>query len=131
MLHYLITADGKPLSGQWISFRHLPGGDIYMEPFRKRAINPFIEVFGKHPDSFRSSALALGGYPGPLKGINLIIPVLPKVPLSFTLWPGDREFPPSANILFDAHASSYLPTEDYAHLPGLAINAMKSFFKPS
>ncbi len=130
MLHYLVNADGKPLSGEWISFRHLPGGDIYMEPFRKRAIDPFVKVFGHQPRLFRSSALALGGYPGPLTGINLIIPVLPRVPISFTLWPGDQEFPPSANILFDGSASSYLPTEDYAHLPGLAVSAMKSFLTP-
>ncbi len=126
ILHYLVTADGKELSGEWISFRQLPGGDIYMVPFRKRAIDPFIKIFGCHPRLFCSSARALGGHPGPLTGTNLVIPVLPRVPISFTLWAGDEEFPPSANILFDSSASSYLPTEDYAHLPGMVIGAMKS-----
>jgi len=29
LLHYLVTADGTPLSGEWISYRHLPGGEIH------------------------------------------------------------------------------------------------------
>ncbi|NMA92155.1 MAG: DUF3786 domain-containing protein [Firmicutes bacterium] len=124
MLHYLVTADGEPLAGEWISFRHLPGGGIYMEPFRKRALDPFLKIYGHQPRAFLSSATILGGYPGSLNGINRVIPVLPCVPLLFILWPGDEELPPSANILFDRSAPAYLPTEDYAHLPGMVIKAM-------
>ncbi len=129
MLHYLVTADGKPLTGRWISYRHLPGGDIYMVPFQRRAIQPFLHSFGRQPENFCRAAAALGGIKGPGGGVNMIIPVLPRVPLSFVLWPGDEELPSSANILFDAQAPSYLPTEDYAHLPALVIKEMEAYLE--
>lgn len=125
ILHYLVTADGSPLSGEWIAFRHLPGGDIYTEPFRRRAIVPFLKAFGSTPDSFVSAAAALGGIRIEGSGTGMAVPVFPRVPINFTLWPGDDELPASASILFDARAASYLPTEDYAHLPALLVEAMQ------
>lgn len=125
ILHYLVTADGNPLGGEWVSYRHLPGGEIYTEPFRRRAVLPFLQTYGENPGGFIDGAAALGGIRNEGSGISMIIPVLPRVPLNFTLWPGDDELPSSAAILFDSQAASYLPTEDYAHLPALIIGAMK------
>ncbi len=125
ILHYLTTADGRPLTGQWISYRHLPGGDIYINPFQKRAVTPFLKTFGERPEDFKKAAAALGGYRVDTSGISMAIPVLPRVPICFTIWPGDEEMPTSANILFDEAAASYLPTEDYAHLPAIVNGAMK------
>jgi hypothetical protein len=126
MLHYLTIANGNPLAGEWISYRHLPGGDIYFVPFQQRAVHPFLRSFGHRPEDFSRAAAALGGYKGPAGGISMIIPVMPRVPLCFVLWPGDDELPPSANILFDAQAASYLHTEDYAHLPAIVTGEMKA-----
>jgi len=129
MLHYLVTADGTPLTGRWIAYRHLPGGDIYNEPFRKRAITPFLKTFEDQPERFREAAEALGGHQQSISGIGMAVPVLPMVPLCFVLWPGDEEISGSANILFDEAAPSYLPTEDYAHLPAIVNGAMKEQIK--
>ncbi|MDY6826253.1 MAG: DUF3786 domain-containing protein [Bacillota bacterium] len=125
LLHYLVTANGTLLTGQWIAFRHLPGGQIYIDPFNGRAVKPFLKAFGEKPEDFQQAAKSLGGYQLPLSGISIAIPVLPRVPICFILWPGDEEMPASANILFDEAASSYLPTEDYAHLPAMVITAMQ------
>lgn len=129
ILHYLITADGTPLAGQWIAYRHLPGGDIYSDPFQKRAVTPFLKAFGDRPEEFKKAAEALGGNPLVLSGISMVVPVLPRVPICFTIWPGDEEMPASANILFDRSAHSYLPTEDYAHLPAIITGAMKAHMR--
>ncbi|NLY38566.1 MAG: DUF3786 domain-containing protein [Firmicutes bacterium] len=125
VLHYLITADGTPLQGHWVSYRHLPGGDIYIEPFRRRALTPFLNAFAHQPDRFQEAAAALGGRRAALGGENAVISVMPRVPLCFVLWPGDDEIPAAANILFDAQAPSYLPTEDYGHLPAIVCAEMK------
>lgn len=126
ILHYLVTAEGTPLKGRWIAYRHLPGGDIYIGPFQKRAITPFLNTFGDFPEDFRKAALALGGKEISQSGISMVIPVLPRVPVCFILWPGDEEMSASANILFDESAPDYLPTEDYAHLPALINGALEN-----
>ncbi len=126
MLHYLAIADGTPLSNRLVSFRHLPGGDIYMAPFQGRAVTPFLKTFGSRPEDFERGALALGGYRGEGSGTSMVVPVMPRVPLCFVIWAGDEEFSPSATILFDQAASSYLSTEDYAHLPAIITAEMKA-----
>jgi len=129
ILHYMITANGQKLTGRWIAYRHLPGGDIYIDPFNNRAVKPFLRTFGEIPDEYEKSALAMGGTRLSMSGISIKIPVLPRVPICFQLWPGDDEMPASANILFDETASGYLPTEDYAHLPAMVVGAMKNYMK--
>ena len=37
--------------------------------------------------------------------------VLPRVPLAVIYWRGDEDFPANCQILFDASASHYLPTD--------------------
>jgi hypothetical protein len=46
---------------------------------------------------------------------------LPRVPVVLSLWMGDEEFPPEANLYFDQSIASYLPTEDIAYLAGAAV----------
>jgi len=120
-LHYLVTADGAPLQNEWITFKELPGGSVYGEPYRKRTIVPLIRYFGGNPEKFREAGLSLGGAEYNYGDLSLLLHPFPRIPMVFVLWKGDDEFAPSAGILYDACAAHYLPTEDYALLPGLII----------
>jgi hypothetical protein len=46
---------------------------------------------------------------------------LPRVPIVLSLWRGDEEFPPEANLYFDQSISSYLSTEDIAYLSSAVV----------
>lgn len=129
ILHYLVNAGGAPLTGRWVAFRHLPGGNIYVAPFQGRAVTPFLKAFGHSPEAFVKAAEALGGRKLEQSGVSMAIDVFARVPLCFTLWPGDDELPATAAILFDEAAAGYLPTEDYAHLPALVIGALLNKLK--
>jgi len=120
-LHYLVNADGTPLKGEWITFKELPGGHIYVDPYQKRTIKPLLKYFGHQFDKFQELALSLGGRPYSHGDVSMVMQPFPRVPIVYALWKGDEELPPSATILYDASAPSYLPTEDYALLPGLII----------
>jgi hypothetical protein len=128
-LHYLSDASGMPLKGEWISFKELPGGQIYITPFQNRAVKPFSKIFGSQPENFTRAAEKLGGEKARYGDLSYILPVFPRVPVMLVLWQGDEEFPPAGTILFDATAGSYLPTEDYAMLSGLLVSKLKAALK--
>lgn len=125
VLHYLTSLTEASGTGRLISFKELPGGDMYIRPFTGRSIEPFVRIFGNHPQKLLDAAAVLGGQPNELGNIGVTITTFPRVPITFVLWEGDDEFPPSGNILFDASAPEILPTEDYAVLASMVVFALK------
>jgi len=125
LLHYLTHCSSRVVEGCKIAFRELPNGSIYVTPFTNRSIKPLIAIFGANQNKLIQAAQLLGGWREDIGDVAVTIPVLPKIPITFVLWEGDDEFPPTGNVLFDASASSHLHTEDYALLPGLTIWEMK------
>lgn len=125
IIHYLINASNMNVQGSHVAFRQLPSGDIYIGPFTNRTIRPLVSIFGKNPDKLMSAGEMLGGKVDKIGDYAVTIDVFPKIPVTFVLWEGDDEFPPSGNVLFDSSAPAHLDTEDYAMLPGLAIFKMK------
>ncbi|MGQ9598230.1 MAG: DUF3786 domain-containing protein [Anaerolineae bacterium] len=119
LLHYLLTADGTPLADRWIAFRNLPGGLGYDEAFQRRAEHRLVQVFGQDPRAFEAAAQALGGERLNFGDVSFAFRILPRVWLAVVLYVADEEFPASANVLFDAAAGHYLPTEDLAVLGGM------------
>jgi hypothetical protein len=114
ILHYLAMAKGSPLSGKLISYKQLPGGTAYFAAFSQRAITPLVKHFGSNPEPLLSAAAKLGGSAAGHGDVSVTISAFPRVPITLVLWTGDDEVAPNGNVLFDANASDYLPTEDLA-----------------
>lgn len=113
MLHYLINAQSKPLSGKNISFKEVPnGGSIYYSTFRKRAVDPLVKTFSEDLQSFKEAASALNGAAEGFGDASTTIYVFPFVPVTYVIWQGDEEVSPTGTILFDSSVSYFLPVED-------------------
>jgi len=113
ILHYLINANFKPLTGKFISFKEIPGGgSIYYETFQKRAIQPLIKTFCKDCSQIYIAASNLEGTKGSLGHGNVTLKIFPYVPVTYVIWQGDDEVEDSGTILVDESITSYLPTED-------------------
>ena len=119
ILHYLINADGVHLADSWVAFRELPGGRVYDAAFRRRANLRLAQTFGRDLGGFVAAAEALGGTRLTYGDASFLFPMFPRLRLAAVLYLADEEFPASANVLFDAAASHYLPTEDLAVLGGM------------
>jgi hypothetical protein len=131
ILHYLSRATGEPLSGHSIDFREVPdGGGFYWSAFVSRAKQPLLETFGQDLELYLKVATNLGGEPQNLGEAAARFLAFPLVPVTHVLWRGDEEFPPEANILFDATISQHLSTEDIAALAGASVyRLMAAAFK--
>jgi hypothetical protein len=120
LLHYLLKASGQPLGREMIPYEDIPGCRPYLPVFERRVVRPLISAFGFDRDLFRSAGEILGGVPGSFGDVSFTLHALPKVPLTFILWEGDQEFPPSLKVLFDPSIDAYLPLEDITVLSKLA-----------
>jgi len=112
LLHYLIRADGNPLTGKWVAYKDIPGGLLYAAVFARRVTEPLQRRFGKSANSFRETGIKSGGEPVGIGDASFVLRAFPRVPLQYVLWEGDEEFPPSTQLLFDASVDHYLFLED-------------------
>ena len=112
LLHYLLRADGNPLAGKWVAYKDIPGGLLYAGVFARRVTEPLQRRFGKSAKSFREAGIQSGGEPVEIGDASFVLHAFPRVPLQYVLWEGDEEFPPSAQLLFDACVDHYLSLED-------------------
>lgn len=125
ILHYLANPTEILDTGTLISYKELPGGSIYIQPFTHRAIDPLVRTFGSNPDNLLEVATRIGGHSNGLGDVGVTFRVFPRIPVTLILWRADDEFPASGNILFDASAPAILPTEDYAVLASIVVFAFK------
>jgi len=112
LLHYLIHADGSPLAGKWVAYKDIPGGLLYAGVFARRVTEPLQRKFGRSASLFREVGAKSGGEPVDIGDSSFILNAFIHVPLQYILWEGDEEFPPSAQLLFDASVDHYLTLED-------------------
>lgn len=116
LLYYLLTADGAPLTGRWVSFADLPDGRTYNAAFQGYSGDEVVKAFGLDLDSFKSACSKVGGEPVEVGSASFVFQALPRVPLLLTYWLGDEDFPSSCKVLFDESASRYLPIDACAIL---------------
>lgn len=118
LLYYFVTADGAPLSGQWVSFADLPGGRTYNQAFQGYSgdvvRNSIPQIDGL--ECFKSACQSLGGQLLDIGSASFKFQALPRLPLLLTFWLGDEEFPSSCKVLFDSSATHYLPIDGCAIL---------------
>jgi len=112
LLHYLIRANGNPLTGKWVAYKDIPGGLLYAGVFARRVTEPLQRKFGKSAESFREAGMESGGEPVEIGDASFVLHAFPRVPLQYVFWEGDDEFPPSVQLLFDASVDHYLTLED-------------------
>jgi hypothetical protein len=124
LLHYLLQADGTPMASKWIAFRDLPGGLGYYAAFEGRANRRLVGAFGTDRPAFEAAAHTLGGETLTFGDASFVFRALPRLWLAVILYLADDEFPASANMVFDASASHYLPTEDLAVLGGMLASRL-------
>ena len=124
LLHYLIAADGSTVSGAWVGYKDIPGGLLYASVFTRRVTEPLVKKFGRSAKSFMDVGTALGGKPGGVGDASLVFEVLPRISMQYVLWEGDDEFPPNAQLLFDASVGHYLSLEDIVVLGQMTTRRM-------
>lgn len=110
VLHYLLNADGTPLTTSWVSYRELPGGLFYWQTIPK-VLEPLIKKHEDDGEGFLKKTFKIGGerYAG-FKFASIIFP-FKMFPVLMILDEKSTEFEANIRILFDSSAPHYLKTD--------------------
>ncbi len=112
ILHYLIQASGNPVGTTLVPYEDIPGCRTYLPVFERRVVRPLMSAFGYSRDAFLTAGKALGGKVEEYGDASFTLSAFPRLPITFILWEGEEEFPPSIKVLFDQSIHTYLPLED-------------------
>jgi hypothetical protein len=120
VLHYAVRrAKGLPaLTGEWISFKQLEGGEGYYPAFKKRVLEPIVRKYGSDIQALSGITARFKAKTVAMADAAVAVEVFEGAPVLLTMWKGDDEFGPEANVLFDKSISDIFCTEDAIVMAG-------------
>jgi len=131
LLNYLSYAKNIPLSGQWVSYRDLPSGNVFYPHIKKHTIEILGDFFsGCNKDILRISLveakfeLIQSKADLTAKGF-----FAPRIPILLHFWEGEEDIPSACQILFDSTISEQMHIEDSAALCNIIKNQVVNQYK--
>lgn len=126
LLHYLRKKiEGlPPLTGEWISFKELQGGEIYYSAFKKRVIDTLLRKTKDTPEVLTALKKRFTTGDDKVADVNVVIEVCEAVSFLLTYWKGDDEFGPEVNVLFDKNIKDIFCTEDVVVLSDVVVHSI-------
>ena len=120
ILHYAARrAQGlPPLTGEWVSFKQLEGGQGYYPAFKKRVLDPILRKYGSNSQAFLEITGRFRAKKVDMADAAVIVEAFEGAPLLLTMWKGDEEFGPEVNVLFDKSITDIFCTEDAIVMAG-------------
>ncbi len=123
-LHYIIDGAGRPVTGNWISFRELKNGKDWYHFFTHKCEKPLKKVADTYTDLFADMLHILNGkkvenhYES---DISLVLHPLPRLPILICYWKSEDGLESSLHLFFDSTASDNITIESiYSIGTGLA-----------
>jgi len=125
-LHYLMRQlQGLPeVTGKWVAFQELPGGQGYFGAFKKRAIDPIVRKYGDNPQAVVKCLDRLPGKKTQHGDAGIVLEVFDNLPVLITVFGKDEEFSVDANMHFDESIAKIFCTEDIAVLSDIVSRAI-------
>lgn len=114
ILHYMDLADGTPLLGQLAGFSQMKDGLVRGSGFDRRFEETLQQIMRRiTAEELEKRCRAMGGLiQDGNADLNVILPFLPRIPLTLKIWMADDEFDASGRLMADASIDHYLTIED-------------------
>ena len=125
LLRWLL--EGKPAAwkGQWKTFREMPWGELYIQPYTGRVLTRAAYTFATRVEKFRAACEKLGATPVSNGDAGFEFPFLGEARMRILVWAPDEEFPPSAQVLYTDNFEESFAPEDRVVAGDLLIGHIK------
>ena len=127
LLRYLLEGKTVESSGNWLTFREMPWGELYIKPYTGRVLTRAAFTFGTRVEAFRAAAEKLGGLSLKHGDAGFEFPLIGGYTMRILVWAGDEEFPPNAQVLYSDNFASGFAAEDRVVAGDILISTIKSY----
>ncbi|HIT33933.1 MAG TPA: DUF3786 domain-containing protein [Candidatus Faecousia intestinigallinarum] len=126
LLRYLLEGKSLPAGDGWKTFREMPWGELYHQPYNGRILTRAAFTFGTRLAAFQAAAEKLGGQRLPHGDAGYQFQLIGLYQMQLLLWEGDEEFPPSAQVLYSDNFSQGFSPEDRVVAGDILISHIKN-----
>ena len=126
LLRWLLEGKRMPAGGQFKTFREMPWGELYIQPFTGRCLTRAAFTFGTRVAKFAAAMEKLGAKKLPHGDAGYELELLPGYSMQMIVWEGDDEFPPNSQILYSDNFEDSFSAEDRVVSGDILISVVKS-----
>ena len=126
LLRCLLEGKELPFLGQWKTFREMPWGELYIQPFTGRCLTRAAFTFGTRVAAFRAACERLGARKLPHGDAGYEFSFFGPYSMQLLVWEGDDEFPPNAQILYTDNFAQGFAAEDRVVAGDILIGHIKA-----
>lgn len=126
LLRYLLEGKTVPAKGQFKTFREMPWGELYIQPFTGRCLTRAAFTFGTQIPRFCAAMEELGAEKLSHGDASYRLRLLPGYEMELIVWAGDEEFPPNSQILYSDNFAEGFAAEDRVVAGDILISVVKS-----
>ena len=128
LLRYLLEGKNIKWNGQWKTFREMPWGEMYIQPYTGRVLTRAAFTFGTRIDAFRHAAEKMGAVKLPHGDAGYQFELVSGYQMQILVWEGDEEFPPNAQVLYSDNFETGFAPEDRVVAGDILISTIKANF---
>ena len=126
LLRYLLEGKTVRSNGNWLTFREMPWGELYIKPYTGRVLTRAAFTFGTRVEAFQKAAEAMGAEPVKHGDAGYTFNLIGDYKMQILIWAGDEEFSPNAQILYSDNFVDGFAAEDRVVAGDILISSIKA-----
>ena len=126
LLRFLIEGRAAAPSAAYKTFREMPWGEMYIQPYTGRVLTRAAFTFGTKVAKFAAACEKMGAIRLPHGDAGYQFDFLGGYRMQIMVYAGDDEFPPSSQVLYSDNFETGFAAEDRVVAGDILISAIKA-----
>ena len=126
LLRYLLEGKTVADRGNWLTFREMPWGELYIKPYTGRVLTRAAFTFGTRVAAFRAACEKMGAIPVKHGDAGFQFDFIGGYRIQILVWEGDEEFPPNAQVLYSDNFADGFAAEDRVVAGDILVSTIKA-----
>ena len=126
LLRYLLESKDVTWNGTWKTFREMPWGEMYIQPYTGRVLTRAAFTFGTKVAAFKAACEKMGALALPHGDAGYQFDFIGGYRIQILVWEGDDEFPPNAQVIYSDNFETGFAAEDRVVAGDILISTIKT-----